>query len=291
MITDLDLLRTELAEAQRQIAELSQKLETQRQLQAELRESEQRFRELTEASNETIVFTEQGLILDANPRVKPMFGYAIDEVVGRSALDFIAPEHHATMAQNIRTNYALPYESVGVRKDGTRFPIELTGRSFPYRGRVARVTVVLDLTERRRAEEAAREAALKEEALRTRDEILARMATPLLPITDTIVVAPLVGEMTLERGRQAAETLVVGVAHARAKVAIIDITGVPSVDTQFADQLLSAARAIRLLGVEVVLTGISPELAQTAVQAGLDLKGMATMSTLQRGVAYAMRRG
>ncbi len=72
------------------------------------------------------------------------------------------------------------------------------------------------------------------------------------------------------------------------RVAILDITGVPVVDTQVANALLHAAQAVQLLGAAVILTGIRPEVAQTLVGMGVDLRGMITRSTLQSGIAYAL---
>ena len=86
------------------------------------------------------------------------------------------------------------------------------------------------------------------------------------------------------------ETLLEGVAVSRASTAILDITGVPVVDTQVANALLRAAQAVKLLGAQVVLTGIRPEVAQTLVGLGADLSGIVTRATLQSGIAYGMDR-
>jgi anti-anti-sigma regulatory factor len=83
------------------------------------------------------------------------------------------------------------------------------------------------------------------------------------------------------------ETLLQGIASSGAQVAILDITGVPVVDTQVANALIHAAQAVKLLGAQVVLTGIRPEVAQTLVGLGADLGGIITRSSLQSGIAYA----
>jgi anti-anti-sigma regulatory factor len=72
---------------------------------------------------------------------------------------------------------------------------------------------------------------------------------------------------------------------------ILDITGVPGVDAQVADALVRSARAAKLLGAEVILTGIQPEIARTLVELGVDLGGIVSLGTLQGGVAHALRRG
>jgi two-component system cell cycle sensor histidine kinase/response regulator CckA len=123
-----------------------------------LRESEERFRKLTEAANEGIAIYEQGRVLEANQAMAEMLGYELPEVIGRHALEFTAPESRAFVLRNIRSGYEKPYESVGLRKDGRTFPVEVQGKAIPYRGRLARVTITRDLTERKRLEEELRQA-------------------------------------------------------------------------------------------------------------------------------------
>jgi rsbT co-antagonist protein RsbR len=86
------------------------------------------------------------------------------------------------------------------------------------------------------------------------------------------------------------ETLLEGIAGSGASVAILDITGVALVDTQVANALIRAAQAVNLLGAQVVLTGIRPEVAQTLVGLGVELGGIVTRSSLQSGIAYALER-
>jgi rsbT co-antagonist protein RsbR len=98
---------------------------------------------------------------------------------------------------------------------------------------------------------------------------------------------PLIGSVDSRRAQQVIETLLEGIAGSSARVAILDITGVPVVDTQVANALIRAAQAVKLLGAQVVLTGIRPEVAQTPVGLGTDLSGVVTRSSLQSGIAYA----
>ncbi len=101
---------------------------------------------------------------------------------------------------------------------------------------------------------------------------------------------PLIGAIDSARAQQIMETLLEGVAQHRSDVVILDITGVQVVDTQVANALLQAAQAVKLLGAQVILTGIRPHIAQTLVSLGVDLRGIVTRSTLQTGVAYALER-
>ncbi len=128
---------------------------------------------------------------------------------------------------------------------------------------------------------------LQEQILETQQQAIQELSTPLMPITDTVLVMPLVGTIDSHRAQQIIQRLLEGVAEHRAEVAIIDITGVQVVDTQVANVLLEAAQSTRLLGTQVLLTGISPALAQTLVQLGADMSGIITRGTLQAGIAYA----
>jgi rsbT co-antagonist protein RsbR len=86
------------------------------------------------------------------------------------------------------------------------------------------------------------------------------------------------------------DTLLSGVSASRATIVILDITGVPLVDTQVANAFLRASQAVNLLGSQIVLTGIRPEVAQTLVGLGVELRGLITRGTLQDGIAYALQR-
>jgi rsbT co-antagonist protein RsbR len=90
------------------------------------------------------------------------------------------------------------------------------------------------------------------------------------------------------RAQAVLETLLAGIAERRARVAILDITGVSVVNAEVASGLLRAAMAAQLLGAQVLLTGIRPEVAQTLVSMGIDLRGVITRSTPQSGIAFAM---
>jgi rsbT co-antagonist protein RsbR len=152
----------------------------------------------------------------------------------------------------------------------------------PLRDREGRPIGVLgtyiNVTQRKRAE-----ALVQHQAA-----VLAEVSTPLLPIANGIVVMPLVGDIDGQRADQLIEVLLNGIGEYRARVAIIDITGVKVVDTHVASAIVRAAQAVALLGAKVVLTGIRPEIAQSLVQLGTDLDKMVTHSSLQSGIAYAL---
>jgi rsbT co-antagonist protein RsbR len=149
--------------------------------------------------------------------------------------------------------------------------------------------MVENVSERKRAEEALRQIITQEETIRAQQAALTEVSTPLLTISDTTVVLPLVGAVDSRRVAQMMDTLLNGVSASGAAIVILDITGVSIVDTQVADAFIRASQAVSLLGAQVVLTGIRPEVAQTLVQLGVDLRSIITRGTLQDGITYALR--
>jgi anti-anti-sigma factor len=130
---------------------------------------------------------------------------------------------------------------------------------------------------------------IQEEIIRAQEATLQELSTPLMPIADQVLVLPLVGTLDTRRAQHVLETLLEGVAAWQAETVLVDITGVSVIDTQVANALIQATRAVRLLGARVVLTGIQPQIAQTLVHLGIDLSGIATYNTLQIGIAATLR--
>ena len=114
------------------------------------------------------------------------------------------------------------------------------------------------------------------------------LSTPLIPLHTSILALPLVGTIDSHRASQIMETLLEGIAREQADVVIMDVTGVPVVDTAVGNHLLQAAQAAELLGARVILVGISAEVAQTMVQLGINLSRIVTLATLQAGIEYAL---
>jgi GAF domain-containing protein len=121
-------------------------------------------------------------------------------------------------------------------------------------------------------------------------ETIRELSTPVVPLLEGIILLPLVGQIDTERAQRIVETLLIEVQEHRARIAILDITGVPVVDTMVAQALLQTAQAVRLLGAEPVLVGIMPEVAQTMVGLGIDLTKLATRADLQSGLEFAIEK-
>lgn len=131
-----------------------------------LRESEERYRTLLEATFEAILVHQRGVILDVNPTFEHMFGYTREEVMGRSVMEFIEPEWRIEVERRIETGSQQPYEIVARRKDGGLASIEVRGKPLTYQQRPVRVAAIRDLTERKRIELAERSQRRLAEALR-----------------------------------------------------------------------------------------------------------------------------
>jgi predicted ATPase/GAF domain-containing protein/anti-anti-sigma regulatory factor len=146
----------------------------------------------------------------------------------------------------------------------------------------------VELAERERSEQA--RVALQEEIIRVQNARLAELSTPMIPITDRIMVMPLVGAMDGERAQRVLTTALLGVQSNRAEVVIIDITGVTLVDNDVASTLIRTASALKLLGAQAVITGIRPEVAQTLVGLEIEFGAVVTRGTLQSAIVYALDR-
>lgn len=159
-------------------------------------------------------------------------------------------------------------------------------RAFPLSGQCVG-SIFEDVTTHLEAHEAiGREAALKK-AQASLLELVRELSTPMLPITDGVLVAPLVGQMDEARGEHFLEALLAGIQQHSATMVLIDVTGVPSIDASAAEQLLRAIRAARLLGTRTALVGISPQVARTMMELGFDATGVETYTDLRAGMRAA----
>jgi len=127
-----------------------------------LKQSEERFRKLSDASFEGIVIHERGKLVSANEQFYRMFGYRPDELAGRDLMALlISPESRDVVKHQVRTDGISPYEATGLKKDGTTFPMEVRVRLTEYEGRHVRVVAIRDLSEQKAAERALRESEAK----------------------------------------------------------------------------------------------------------------------------------
>lgn len=126
------------------------------------------------------------------------------------------------------------------------------------------------------------------EALGRHQQAIRELSTPVIRVHDRVLLLPLVGAIDSHRAQQIMETVLLQIVEERARCMIMDIAGVPVVDTSVADHLLKTTAAVRLLGAETVLTGITPQVARTMVQLGLDVSAMHTVNRLSDGIELAL---
>ena len=129
----------------------------------------------------------------------------------------------------------------------------------------------------------------RERTIRDQQEAIRELSTPVLQVRDRLLILPIIGVIDPQRARQLTEQLLRGIRANRAKVVVIDITGVAAMDSHVANHLVQTVEASRLLGATVIVTGLSPEIAQTLVNIGVELSKMSTVGDLQGGIEEAER--
>lgn len=272
-----------------------------RRVEATLRDSEQRLLRFLDALPVGVFVVEpDGRPFYANRSAIEILGKGImpDTTTGQLAevyRAFVAGTDQLYPTERMPLVRALSGEASSVddmeieRPDG-RILIEIHGA--PIRDAEGRIIYgmvsFIDITLRRRAEEAIRERALQQEVIEAQQAALRELSTPLMPIAEGVVVMPIIGMIDSRRAQQIMETLLEGIATHSADIAILDITGVRVVDTQVAGALIRAAQAARMLGARVVLSGISAEVAQTLVHIGAEMQDMIALRSLQQAIAYAL---
>ncbi len=239
-----------------------------------------------------IVSRDEIRLVLANQAVLAMSGFSAAELVGKRPSEFFPPDEAARALATVRQcvdSAAQVDITVEVELPHGRHWLQCI--CLPIRdsgGQITRAAIMMqDVTAQQQREQAARER--QEAIIEQQQATLAELSSPLLTISDKTVVMPLIGAVDARRVAQIMETLLNGVSASRASTVIVDITGVTLVDTQVANALIQASQAVALLGAQVVLTGIRPEVAQTLVGLGVDLGGIVTRSTLRDGINYALR--
>jgi rsbT co-antagonist protein RsbR len=127
----------------------------------------------------------------------------------------------------------------------------------------------------------------RERVIRQQQEAIRELSTPVLQVRERLLILPMIGVIDAQRARQLTEQLLRGIRANRAKVVVVDITGVPTIDQTVANHLVKTVEASRLMGASVIITGLSAEIAQTLVTIGVDLSKMNAVGDLQGGIEEA----
>ncbi len=233
-----------------------------------------------------------GRYLYANVEFARSIGRTPAEIIGEDDFAIFHPDIAMMLRRHdadvIDAGIPLTREDAGVGPDSGRAYWSL---KFPLRDRsgelLAICGIIHDITSLREGER--ERAELQQQIIDSQRQTLDELSSPLLPVADGVLVMPLVGTIDDTRSRQIMEALLTGVVEQRARTVILDVTGVRSLDSHAAEALVGAAQAARLLGARAILTGIRPEVADTLVALGVDLRGLITLGDLRSGVARALQ--
>lgn len=232
--------------------------------------------------------------LYANQAWYDMFGfdYETQDVRDVDFSSIAGPEAKALEAEihaGLQQDGTWSGETLYRRQDGTLFPVVNTlflvenAQGVPTHV----VSYQRDLTETKRAE--AERERLQQEVIDAQQRALREMSTPIIPVVEGIIVMPLVGHIDTQRARDITRALLAGISEYRAKVVILDITGVSVIDTGIAQHLDKTVQAARLKGTRTIITGISDAVAETVVDLGIDWRDTDTLRDLQTGLIFAIR--
>lgn len=261
-----------------------------------LRESEERYRGIVDLSPVAIGVHRDGRLIFANPAAAKMLGAPSPQALAGLNVDVVIhPDHLPHMLERIGRMKEIgddtpPAEALLRRLDGTTFLAEVTARYVRFEGERAVQVLFTDITARKEAEQALLRSQAQAQMIEAQEDLLRALSAPLIPLGDGVVAMPLVGRITPDRASRIVEALAQGVVDQAAQAVILDVTGVPEADAGVAAALGRAALALRLLGAEVVLTGIQPAMARALVEIGVDLPEVTTRGTLRDGIAHALGR-
>jgi len=232
-----------------------------------------------------LVIDESGTIIAMNMRALETFGYEAHEIIGQK-IERLVPERYRGNHPHHRNGYfgkpvtkemGVGRDLSGARKDGTEFPVEIGLKAFQTEEGVVAMATIIDISERRRLEA----------LIKRQKEDLMELSTPVINLWEGILVLPIVGTLDSERSRVMVEQLLQALSESNCSIAIVDISGVPTVDTLVAQHLMKAIDASRLMGGECIISGIRPEIASTIVNLGLDLSKVKTKSTMSKALQDA----
>lgn len=249
--------------------------------------TEESFRLLVESVKEyaIVMLDPNGHIVSWNPGAERIKGYSEQDALGKHFSCFYPPEALQRGLPDMELKVASEngrFEDEGWRvgKNGKQFWASVVITALRDKDGILRGfgKVTRDLTERKQTEERIHQQA---------KEIM-ELSTPVMQVWRGVVVAPLIGSLDSNRTQQFMERLLSRIVETNSPMALVDIMGVPTIDTQTAQHLIETISAVRLLGAQVVLTGVRPAIAQTLVHLGIDLSGITTRSSLAAGLQVAL---
>lgn len=223
-----------------------------------------------------------------------VFGLAAEAVIGKTVYDLVPAEiadfYHRADEHAMQQGGTQIYEREMQLADGAPHAIMFHKSVFHREdgSPAGLIGAMVDITQQKRSE--AERESFQQQIIEAQRHALHELSTPLIPLSERVVIMPLIGTIDSARAQQVMDTLLEGVAQHNAELVILDITGVSVVDTQVAQAFIQVAQAVKLLGAQVMLTGIQPQIAQTLVHLGTDLSSIQTRGSLQAGIAAALQQ-
>lgn len=239
-------------------------------------------RSIHEIEDLVYVFTPEGEYLEWNEALSDVTGYSHEKIQDSSPSDFVAEEDRERVERAIR-QVAERREHVAVEadlitKDGTRVPYEFSGSPIEDDGELVAISGVgRDVSDR----------VEREKELQAMSEEIRELSMPIVEIWEGVVLSTVVGRLDSQRAEKFTEDILHRIVDLDASIALIDITGVATIDTQTAQHLIDTIRAIELLGADIIITGINPEISQTLVSLGIGFD-VETRSSLSDGLETAL---
>jgi PAS domain S-box-containing protein len=261
---------------------------------AELRETEMQLSQFVERSLTGIYHASpDGEIIEANPALLAMLGCdSVEEVnqVGLPNLCVDSAQYEEMLRLVQKEGQVTGFEMAMRRKDGKTTQLATTAQLvMDAAGRPEFLEGTVEDITRRKQLEAEREQ-LQQEVIEVQKQALRELSTPIIPIMDRIIIMPLIGSIDTMRAKDITRSLLAGIREHRAKVVILDITGVPIVDSGVANHLNKTIQAARLKGASTIITGVSNAVAETIVDLGIDLSDIETVIDLQTGLRAALAK-
>jgi PAS domain S-box-containing protein len=254
---------------------------------ANILDNEDSFRLLVESLKDyaIVMLDSNGRVASWNAGAERFKGYRAAEIIGQHFSCFYPAEavQQGLPEQELKAatkDGRFENEGWRVRKDGKKFWANVIISALRNKDGTLRgfSKVTRDLTERKQAEE----------QIQQQSREIMELSTPVMQVWQGVVVAPLIGSLDSQRTQQFMERLLNRIVETNSPVALVDITGVPTIDTQTAQHLIETISAVRLLGAQVVLTGVRPVIAQTLVHLGINLSDIITRASLSAGLQVAL---
>jgi rsbT co-antagonist protein RsbR len=226
-----------------------------------------------------VVVDRSGIVHTANHALVELSGWERDELIDQSIGLFLpdVPLERLLEASDLEAELST--------RAGTKVSVSCSGSKMKAKASEHYVCILRDLTALKQAEA---ERWRMREALARQAILVEELSTPLIPLTEDLLVMPLVGTLDSARMAQVTETLLEGIVATKSKTAILDVTGVRTFDAEAVDEIMRCVGSVRLVGARAMLTGVNAKTAATLARLGVDLGEVEAHATLRHAIASAL---